>query len=154
MLEGHHYQNAYVTRNLAAAVAALPASAGMEAVPQFEASVEVLTAEGRRPHVVKLAFFWVGDLQYELIEPVAEATPLFAPWLPDGDGLRFHHSCTRVDDWDDFRGRVSKQPCPVVMEGEGRGGLKFLFLDARDLVGHYLEYAWMPDEMWARFSGR
>jgi hypothetical protein len=154
MLEGHHYQNAYVTRNIAKAAAAVTPPGATGTVAPFEASVEVLTARGRRPHVVKLAFFWVGGLQYELIEPVAEGAPMFSPWLPEGDELRFHHSCARVSDWDDFRRRVDQQPCPVVLEGEGSGGLKFLFLDARDLLGHYLEYTWMPDQMWARFSGQ
>jgi len=33
------------------------------------------------------------------------------------------------------------------------GDLKFLYLDARETLGHYLEYVWMTDEMWARTGG-
>ena len=81
MLEGQHYQNAYVTRNIDKAVARVTARADVRGVVQFEATTEVLTAHGRRPHNVKLAFIWIGDLQYEFIEPVAEAVPMFTAML-------------------------------------------------------------------------
>ncbi len=79
---------------------------------------------------------------------------MFVTWLPDGDVPRFHHSRVPVSDWDDFRRRVDKQPCPVVIEGDGGDGLKFLFLDARDLLGHYLEYTWMTNARWTQIGGR
>jgi hypothetical protein len=79
---------------------------------------------------------------------------VFSTWLPDGDVPRFHHSCARVDDWDDFRRRVDRQPCPVVLEKADDPQLKFLYLDARDLLGHYLEYTWMTDARWAQLGGR
>jgi len=78
---------------------------------------------------------------------------MFAPMLPEDDLPRFHHSCARVPDWDDFRRRVDEQPYPVVIEGAG-SDLKFLFLDTRDLLGHYLEYTWMTDASWQRLGGR
>ena len=154
MLEGRHFQNAYVTRNLAKTVAEFTARASARSVATIEATTEVLTGEGRKNQTLKLAFVWVGDLQYEFIEPVIEAVPVFSGWLPDGDGPRFHHSCARVDDWDDFRRRVDRQPCQVVFEGASGDELKFLYLDARDLVGHYLEYVWMTQARWAQLGGR
>jgi hypothetical protein len=101
-----------------------------------------------------MAFIWVGDLQYEFIEPVTEAVPVFSTWLPDGDVPRFHHSCARVDDWDGFRRRVDEQPYPVVFEGASGEELKFLYLDTRELLGHYLEYAWMTPGRWLQLGGR
>jgi Glyoxalase/Bleomycin resistance protein/Dioxygenase superfamily len=154
MLEGQHYQNAYVTRDIDKAVARVTARADVRSVVQFEATTEVLTAAGTRPHNIKLAFIWVGDLQYEFIEPIAEAVPMFATMLPNDDLPRFHHSCARVPDWDDFRRRVDQQPYPVVIEGASGGDLKFLFLDTRDLLGHYLEYTWMTNASWERLGGR
>jgi Glyoxalase/Bleomycin resistance protein/Dioxygenase superfamily len=154
MLEGRHYQNAYVTRNLEKAVARVTARADVRTVMQFEATTEVQTALGRRPQTSKLAFVWIGDLQYEFIEPVIEAVPVFSAMLPDDDRPRFHHSCARVPDWDDFRRRVDQQPFPVVIEGEGADHLRFLYLDARDVLGHYLEYTWMSDASWQRMGGR
>jgi len=34
------------------------------------------------------------------------------------------------------------------LSGEPEGGLKFLYLDARKVFGHYIEYTWMPEPMW------
>jgi hypothetical protein len=154
VLEGRHYQNAYVTRNLEKAVARVTATADVRSVVQFEATTEVRTSLGRRPQTSKLAFVWIGDLQYEFIEPVTEAVPVFSPMLPDDDRPRFHHSCARVPDWEDFRRRVDEQPYPVVIEGESGDNLKFLYLDTRELLGHYLEYTWMTDAWWERLGGR
>src|ERR1700761_4093986 len=103
MLEGRHYQNAYVTRNIDKAVATFTAQADVRSSVLFEATTEVQTSAGRKPLTSKLAFVWVGDLQYEFIQPIVEAVPVFSTWLPDGDEPKFHHSCARVDDWDDFR---------------------------------------------------
>ena len=153
MLEGRIYQNAYVTRNIDQTVAAFTAQADARSAILFEATSEVLTAAGRQSQTIKLAFIWVGDFQYEVIEPVREAVPLFSSWLPEGDGPRFHHSCARVSDWEDFRRRVTETPYPVVMEGAS-DGLNFLFLDTRELLGHYMEYTWMSDTAWQRIGGR
>jgi hypothetical protein len=57
-----------------------------------------------------------------------------------------------VDDWDEFRARVDAQPYPVVLEG-GNEFLRFLYLDARDFLGHYLEYVWTTDERWVQMGG-
>lgn len=154
MIEGRHYQNAYVTRNVDQTLARFSARADVRSVRTMDVTTEVQTAVGRKVQRVKLAFVWVGDLQHEFIEPVIEAVPIFKSWLLDGDGPRFHHSCARVDDWDDFRGRVDEQPWPVVIEGAVADELKFLYLDARDLTGHYLEYVWMTDEHWTQIGGR
>ena len=43
---------------------------------------------------------------------------------------------------------------PVVIEGESGDNLKFLCLDARDLLGHYLEYTWTTDARWQRLGGQ
>ena len=102
--------------------------------------------------VSKLAFIWIDGLQYELIQPVSGLVDIYSDALPDDDGLKFHHICTRVDDWADFRARVDQQDLPVVLEGGG-DLLKFLYLDARKLVGHYLEYVWMTPERWASMGG-
>lgn len=154
MLEGQVYQNAYVTRDIDQAVKEFTARAEARSTIQFEATSEVLTAAGPGSQTIKMAFIWVGDFQYELIEPVREAVPLFSGWLPEGDGPRFHHSCARVDDWDSFRRRAAQAPYPVVFEGGGESGLKFLFLDTRALLGHYMEYTWMSDAAWRRLGGR
>jgi hypothetical protein len=152
MLEGRHYQNAYVTRNIAKWIEHFQTHAEVRKLITYEGSVEVRTPAGGVTQTSKLAFIWVGDLQYELIEPISGAK-LFSDALPNDDSLRFHHICNRVDDWDSFRARVDRQPYPVVLE---RGGeeLKFLYLDARAFLGHYLEYVWAPQKLWEQMGGR
>jgi len=153
MIEGQHYQNAYVTRNIEKAIDDFSARAQVRNLLHFEVTNEAWTTEGWGSQTNKLAFIWVDDLQYELIEPVGGAVAIYRDALPADDRPRFHHICMRIDDWDDFRGRVDQQPYPVVLEGGG-GELKFLYLDAREFLGHYLEYTWMTDERWQQMGGQ
>ena len=152
MIEGVHFQNAYITRNIAKWIELFNARANVRKTLTYEGSVELWTPGGTVKQTTKLAFIWVGDLQFELIEPVSGAD-IYAEALPDDDGLKFHHICNRVTDWDDFRARVDKQPYPVVLE-RGGDALKFLYLDLRDFLGHYVEYVWMTDERWKQVGGR
>lgn len=153
MLEGHHYQNAYVTRNMDQAIKKFEAHADIRQLIQTEVTVDVWTPKGNGTQTNKLAFLWVGDLQYELIEPVAGDVDIYRDALPNDDKPKFHHICMRVNDWQDFRARVDQQPFPVVLEG-GSDALRFLYLDARDFLGHYLEYTCMTDERWGQMGGR
>jgi hypothetical protein len=153
MLEGYHYQNAYVTRDIDQGVRQLQAQGKIDCVSQFEVTVPVTTQAGPGTQTNKLAFIWVGDLQYELIQPVSGDVSLYSDALPDHDGLFFHHICMRIPEWDDFRRRVDNQPYPVVLEGGG-DELRFLYLDTRPLLGHYVEYCWMTDARWQQLGGR
>jgi len=153
MLEGMHYQNAYVTRNIKKAIDAFKGRADIRKLIEYEGSVDVMTPAGRGVQTNKLAFIWVDDLQYELIEPVSGTVDLYRNALPADDSPLFHHICMRVDDWNSFRARVDKQSLPVALEG-GNESLRFLYLDAREFLGHYLEYTWMTSERWAQVGGR
>lgn len=152
MLEGHHYQNAYVTRDIDKWVGKFGEGAKIDRMIRYEGTMPVTTVDGPGTQTSRLAFIWVGDLQYELIQPVAGDVKLYSDALPDDDGLKFHHICMRVPDWDEFRARVAAQPYPVVLEG-GNEFLRFLYLDARPFLGHYLEYTWMSDERWLQMGG-
>jgi hypothetical protein len=153
MLEGYHFQNAYVTRNVDKWVESFRKRAKVDRVLTYEGSTPVTTPEGPGIQTNKLAFIWVGDLQYELIQPVSGSVRLYADALPPDESLQFHHICMRVADWDEFRARVDEQPYPVVLEG-GNELLRFLYLDARPLLGHYVEYTWMTNERWAQMGGQ
>jgi hypothetical protein len=153
MFEGKHFQNAYVTRNIQRAIDDFKAKADVRKVLTYEGTTDVVTPSGPGTVHSKLAFVWVEDLQYEFIEPVGGTVSLYRDALPKDDSLLFHHICMRVDDWDDFRARVRKQPLEVAIEG-GNDALRYLYLDARPLLGHYLEYVWMTPERWAQVGGR
>ena len=58
----------------------------------------------------------------------------------------------RVPEWDSFRARVDQNGYRVVLEGGG-DMLKYIYIDARELVGHYLEYVWMTPERWTALGG-
>jgi hypothetical protein len=154
MLEGKHFQNAYVTRNIRKAIEDFKSRADIRKLIEYEGTTEVTTPAGLVKQTTKLAFVWVDDLQYELIEPVSGAVDIFRNALPADDLPVFHHICMRVDNWDEFRARVDRQSLPIVMERSIGDGLKFLYLDARSFLGHYLEYVWMSDASWAQVGGR
>src|ERR1700733_107832 len=141
MFEGQHYQNAYITRDIEKAVEGFRARSAVEIVMRFEGPVEVTTPNGRGLAVSKLSFIWINNLQYELIQPVSGLVGIYRDALPADDALKFHHICMRVENWQEFRARVGHQPFPVVLEG-GSEHLRFLYLDTRDFIGHYLEYVW------------
>lgn len=153
MIEGHHYQNAYVTRDIEKAIDAFRTRSGVVDVMTIQAETEVWTPGGTGVQNNKLAFIWIDNVQYELIEPVSGLIDIYRDGLPAGDGMKFHHVAMRVDDWDDFRARVDRAGYPIALEGD-LGTLKFLYLDARDYVGHYLEYVWTTEERWTQMGFR
>ena len=148
MLEGHHYQNAYVTRDVEKWVAKFQERGKIDLLLRYEVAARpVITASGPTVMSAKLAFIWIGDLNYELIQPVGNDVPLYTDWLPDDDSLRFHHTCMRLEEWHDFRSRVDQQPYQVVLEGGDDQG-RFIYLDTREFLGHYVEYSWMTESRW------
>ena len=153
MIEGRHFQNAYVTRDIEKALVEFKSRADVRKSIEMEVSSEVTTPAGRGIQTNKLAFVWVGDLQYEFIQPVSGMVDIYRDALPDDDTPKFHHICMRLDEWDDFRARVDQQPFPVVLEG-GNEFLRFVYLDARPFLGHFLEYVWMTEERWGQVGGR
>lgn len=152
MLEGLHYQNAYVCDDLDAGIDLFQGRGLTKEPIIIPVDQIVATPEGPRRQKSRICFIWIGDLQYELIESEIDEVGLYANCLSNGGPLRFHHICFRIGDWTDFRARVDSQEFPLAMErdlsGEDPNALKFLYLDARSVFGHYIEYTWMPDAMW------
>lgn len=153
ILEGWHYQNAYVCDDIEAAIAQFQKRAGVGQIPVHDIDQTIDTPAGPKRVSSRLAFIWIGDLQYELIQVVADETGIYANCQANGGPMRFHHICMRVDDWDSFRAKVDQQDLPLVMERPHDPHLKFLYLDARAVLGHYLEYVWTTDERWAMMRG-
>ena len=154
MLTGHHYQNAYICDDIEVAIAQFHQRASIGDVAIHDIEQTLSTPAGPKRVATRLAFIWIGDLQYELIQVVTDETGIYANYRPNGGVLNFHHICMRVDDWDAFRAQVDKQDLPVVMERAIEGDLlKFLYLDARPFCGHYLEYVWTTDERWKMMGG-
>lgn len=147
MLEGPHFQNAYICRSLDEANAQMRRMGATRDLTVIPIQQQVQTPTGTKSMDIKAGLTWVNNLQYELIEVASDEVGIYGDWKFDGP-LGFHHQCTKIEDWDDFRARVDRQHLPLVMEATSNGGLKFLYLDARATLGHYLEYVWVPDQMW------
>ena len=154
LLHGPHYQNAYVTRNVEKAMADFRAAADVRKEMFHEGEQTVETPDGPQTLHNKIAFMWVEDLQYEFIEPVSGLEHVYAQALPDHDGVAFHHVCSRVPDWEALHAQIAQHSWTVPFESVSAGGLKYLYVDARPWLGHYLEFTWMPDEMWTALGGR
>ena len=154
MLEGHLFQLGYVCDNLEEGIASFRGR-GMRHEPHImEVHQPVDTPNGEFVNHIRLCFIWIGDIQYELIQAIEDPLGVYANAPANGGPIRFHQVCFRVSDWADFRARVDQQDLPVVMERDmGGDNLKFLYLDARHTVGHYLEYTWMTDASWDQIRG-
>ena len=149
MLEGQLYQLGFVCDDLEQGIDQFRGR-GLPHEPRIlEVEQPVDTPQGPVVNKVRLCFIWIGDMQYELIQPIADPLGIYANAPSNGGPLRFHQVCFRVPDWADFRARVDAQDLPVVMERDpGGDGLKFLYLDGRSRFGHYLEYTWMTNAAW------
>lgn len=150
MLEGTHYQNGYITRDIDAALMQVRSRSGIEA-SSFEVTVPVMTPHGAGEGTYKLAFVQVNNLQYELIQPVAGLVSVYTDHLPADNSIKFHHTCMRIENWDAFRTNVEQRGYRVVLEG-GSEHLKYVYLDATDYLGHYLEYVWATPERWEQMG--
>jgi len=151
------FQNAYVTRNLQHAVSLVSERHGVQDWVYFEPQMEVYTAtQGHGPCHVKVALGWAGPLMIELIEPVSGNNQHYLDYLPKDErdnSPRLHHICMRVPDWEAARAEVAEKNWPISYEGAVEG-CKFVYVDARESLGHYLEYMWVSDEMWPAIGGK
>lgn len=159
MAIGTHYQNAYVTRDVDKAVESFRTHADTRLIIQTEVDVPLWTPQGEGIGTQKLAFVWVGDLNYELIQPGPmqgdfDALAIYRDALPADDGLHFHHVCHRVDDWAQLEAHIAANPFPVVLKGGAPGVLQFCYVDTRPWLGHYTEYLCCNAERWGQLGGR
>jgi len=153
MKMNNFFQHGYIARNLDTAIATFKNLHGVENFLILDISNEVKTKWGNGPQYVRVALGWVDDLQIELIEPNGGMIDLYTENLPDGDIPHFHHIGMRIFDWESFRAEVTAQGWPVVCEADVPG-CSYIYIDAREQLGHYIEYMWMSDELWTMTGGK
>lgn len=149
-LEGH-YQNAYVVRDLDQASERLAARHGLGGFQAFDAEMILRTRSGDKPARFRVGLAWAGPLQIELIQPISGEVDAYAAFLPTDTAdptPRLHHVAVRRDHLDAMRREIGRLGLPVVFESEG-AGIVCALLDARESLGHYLEYVWATPEGWA-----
>lgn len=140
------FQLAYVTRDLTRARASLSQAMGLTGWAVVPATGVDLQIPAGATMSMKVEVAWTGAWQIELIEPMAGATGIYEQGLPPGDGVAFHHVGALIpgtrDDWDRFRATIAD--AAIAIEG-GRSQMRFIYVDERDTLGHFIEYVWMSD---------
>lgn len=89
---------------------------------------------------VRTAFFAVGDIHIELLEPTSDDSPI-AGFL-DKKGEGFHHIAYRTDDIDGQLAAARQQGCTLINETpvEGAGGKQVAFLHPKSTFGVLTEF--------------
>jgi len=151
------FQFAYVTNDIEQAKEQFAQQYGISKFLTLPESVgsEVYRHGKQVTNKLKLAFANVNNNQIELIEPVADGSGIYAEVLPDsGFALVFHHVACRHhsrEEWDSFRAGLDEAIHPIAIESAS-GPTRFLYLDERKTLGHYLEYMWLDPESAALFA--
>ncbi len=150
MLFQGHYQNAYVTHDLDKAMGLAGRRFGVTDFLVFDPEMAVRTPDGDRPQSIRCAMGWSGGLQIELIQPVSGHVGPYRDVLPADPAdftPRFHHIAVRRDDLGAMREEIERLGFPLAFEGEVPG-LVFVYLDAREALGHYLGFVWAGPQNW------
>jgi catechol 2,3-dioxygenase-like lactoylglutathione lyase family enzyme len=142
-----HYQNGYVTRDLDRAVDLFSRRFGAIRFGYFEAEVPVLTADGPATMALRLAAGWAGHINIEIVQPISGAVDHYRTLLPADTGMRLHHVALRSDDLSAMEAEIAALGHPLAFGGDSEA-MVFRYVDARDTLGHYLEYVWKAPGGW------
>ncbi|MEN2739566.1 VOC family protein [Microbacterium sp. X-17] len=137
----HPYQAAYVTNDLAHAIAGYRRIFGEFDFAVAESTAQIRVPQGDVTMHLRVALAYVGDLMIEIIEPLSDPTRFYADAVPAvGSGIALHHMAYLLEpsaDWDRFRETLETERVAFEMSGDP----KVVYLDTRAELGHYLEYA-------------
>ena len=155
-----HMQNAYVTHDLDRAMELVADRFKVEKFDRFDPEMVVNTLAGEQPMSSRVASFWAGGLNIELIQPVSGYVDHYVSMLPQDrtDAVpRFHHISLRRDDEAAMREEIAQLGLPLAFEGPVSikapiPSLVFVYLDGRATLGHYVEFTWKSAEGW-KFVG-
>lgn len=142
MILGHVLQHAYVTNDIDEACNVMGRRFG---VNQFwRPEPQTIPLDDGHKALLHNAHAWVGRIWLELIQPKGGDDALWSDWLPKNKGfaMKFHHMAGLVNSEEEMRTKMA--------EGEANGlkvalsitmpGAVVRYLDAREDLGHYLEY--------------
>lgn len=137
------FQMAYQTHDMEAAMRAIEVHFGARTwqhSPVPELAPGIFLADAKT---------WVGDIMIQVQQvkrnPGASEEPLFwdSPAPGPGELMRLHHVAHMIyedADWEHIHREAERNKFPIVFEGQHQDILKFLYLDTRAILGHYLEY--------------
>lgn len=112
------------------------------AIPFYQ-QVLGLTCEGTeeiQSQKVKTAFFAIGDIHLELLEPTSSDSPVAKFIEKNGEGV--HHVAYYTDDIDGQLENAKKNNCRLIHETpiDGAGGKKVAFLHPKSTLGVLTEF--------------
>ncbi|MBI5075331.1 MAG: methylmalonyl-CoA epimerase [Nitrospirae bacterium] len=89
---------------------------------------------------VRTAFFTVGDIHIELLEPTSDDSPIAGFLEKKGEG--FHHIAYHTDDIDGQLGTAREHGCRLINETPvaGAGGKQVAFLHPKSTFGVLTEF--------------
>ena len=89
---------------------------------------------------VRTAFFTIGDIHIELLEPTSDDSPIAGFLEKKGEG--FHHIAYRTDDIDGQMKSAAESGCKLIHETpmKGAGGKKVAFLHPKSTYGVLTEF--------------
>ncbi|MDX1764923.1 MAG: methylmalonyl-CoA epimerase [bacterium] len=93
-----------------------------------------------RSQKVRTAFFSVGEVHIELLEPTADDSPVAKFLEKNGEGI--HHIAYRTDDVESQLARAREGGCRLVHETpiQGAGGKRVAFLHPKSTFGVLTEF--------------
>lgn len=146
-----HFQNAYVTHDMDRAMAEIDNRFGKTDWITFEPDMILKTPQGDKPSSVRAALGWQGGHQLELIQPVKGYLDHYlsamredkTDWRPT-----FHHVAVRRDDVAEMRREIEEMGFPVLFESSVEELMIFIYIDARETIGHCIEYIWATEAGW------
>lgn len=156
MLFQHFFQNAYVTRDLDHGMALMQDRHGIREFLVIEPDIKMMTPHGPKRSMSRAALGWADESYLvELIQPLpGSEIDIYSAFLPDDNGLRFHHVAARTFDWESTHRQIEEDGWTIAMEHHMVEGLNFMYVDARETLGHYVEYIWATPDMWAYMGGK
>ena len=153
----HFFQLAYVTTDIEHSIRLFGEFYGIQKFLTFDepASMNIIDNRLETSCKMQLAFATIGEHQLELIEPIEDPLGRYTEILPkEGFGQRFHHLGCRFQkrgEWEAFRSSLDSGKHPIAIENVG-GESRYLYLDERPNLGHYLEYMWLTEQNAAMFD--
>jgi hypothetical protein len=151
------WQVCYVTRDLEAGMRLLREEYGVESTEVPTEGATFLVGDEPADWDVRVSMGARGGLIIELIEPVGGEVDFYRRFLPDGDGLGFHHlaSYMKVGDeaWDQLADVLAAAGLAidytVLIPNRVRAG----YVDTTKQLGHYLEICQLQPADTEFFSG-
>lgn len=137
------FQLGYATRDMEGAKRALEAHFGAtmwQYSPVLEAAPGIFLADAKT---------WVGDImiQVQAISRNEGASDQSLFWDSPAPGpdelMRLHHVAHMIyeeSEWNHILAEAQRNKFAIVFQGQFNDVLKYIYLDTRHILGHYLEY--------------